>query len=249
MGDSPAPTDMTNRKIPKAIYLLLERHHRLHGLECYLFSGPHGAGYVGFQVAGRRCCQPDRPPEINYGYMHPEEDCDYLSLVTYLCGPIKLCDWSTRVPACLPGWETKRTAEISLWLEENLTLNALYDRYSNEIARWRTTATVEEAEKYLFMVHVAGLISARAQEMLRTPMQCFDHDSDGWGKAQILYQSIGVSGESDAIGLQDCMIGRNGKAIVHGSLHDIWEWRTGGLNAEDVADKIWSLRSAHSDTT
>jgi 3'-phosphoadenosine 5'-phosphosulfate sulfotransferase len=36
------------RKINKAIYLLIEKYHRLYGLEVYGFSGGHGPGYAGF---------------------------------------------------------------------------------------------------------------------------------------------------------------------------------------------------------
>jgi hypothetical protein len=234
------------RKIIKAIYLLVEKHHRLYGLEVYLFSGGHGAGYVGFQVAGKKCAEPGEPTEINYGYMHPESTDDYLSLVTYLCGPVRLCDWSTSSPVIMDGWEKKRTAEIASWLEENLTLRDLYERYSAEISRWRDLYTVSQSEQYLLMLNIAGLISARSQEMLRIPSQCFDYDQQGLEKATKMRLDLGVVGMNDAIGLADCMIGRNGRALIDGQLYDLWEQRLQGVSATGIADWIWSIKSGGS---
>jgi hypothetical protein len=237
--------DAAAQKIIKAIYLLVEKHHRLYGLEVYLFSGGHGAGYVGFQVAGKKCAEPGEPTQINYGYMHPECTGDYLSLVTYLCGPVRLCDWSTSSPTSMDGWEKKRTAEIAAWLEENLTLSALYERYSVEISRWRELYTVCQSEQYLLMLNVAGLISARSKEMLRIPSQCFDYDQQGPEKATKMLRDLGVVGMNDAIGFADCMIGRNGRALIDGQLYDLWAKRLEGLSVSEIADWIWLVRSGN----
>ena len=55
-----------SRKINKAIYSLVEKYHRLFGLEVYGFSGGHGPGYAGFQLAAHRCWEEDKP-YANYG--------------------------------------------------------------------------------------------------------------------------------------------------------------------------------------
>ena len=50
----------TQRKIYKAIYLILRKYHALYGLEIFVFSGGHGAGYVSFQLACDRIRDADR---------------------------------------------------------------------------------------------------------------------------------------------------------------------------------------------
>ena len=60
----------TQRKIYKAIYLILRKYHALYGLEIFVFSGGHGAGYVSFQLACDRICNADRL-ETHYPSLGP----------------------------------------------------------------------------------------------------------------------------------------------------------------------------------
>jgi hypothetical protein len=146
----------------------------------------------------------------------------------------------------MDGWEKKRTAEITSWLEENLTLRALYERYSAEITRWRDLYTVNQSEQYLLMLNIAGLISSRSKEMLRIPSQCFDYDQRGPEKATKMLRELGVAGMNDAIGLAECMIGRNGKALINGRVYDLWAKRLEGLSVTEIVDWIWLIKSGSS---
>jgi hypothetical protein len=73
----------------------------------------------------------------------------------------------------LVGWEHQRTNSIVNWLEQHLTFLELFDLYQSEIASWRAHYTVEKSEKYLLMVNLAGVVSARLGDFPRTARAAF----------------------------------------------------------------------------
>jgi hypothetical protein len=98
---------MASRKISKAIYSLIEKYHRLFGLEVYGFSGGHGPGYAGFQVAANRCWAQGRP---HLNYQAPFGDGRQV-LVTYFSN-VGIPAWCAGEQLGLDGWERQRTSSI-----------------------------------------------------------------------------------------------------------------------------------------
>jgi len=123
---------MESRKINKAIYLVVEKYHRLFGLEVYGFSGGHGPGYAGFQVAANRCWSQGRP---HANYQAPFGDGRQV-LVTYFTN-VGIPAWCAGEQLEFAGWGRQRTNSIVSWLEQHLTLLELFDLYKSEIASWR----------------------------------------------------------------------------------------------------------------
>ena len=228
------------QKINKAIYLLLEKFHRLFGLEVYGFSGGHGPGYAGFQVAAKRCWF-DSNPHVNY---EPPFGGGRQILVTYF-PHVGIPAWCAGEQLELAGWEHKRTGSIVAWLEKHLTHLELFDLYKSEIDQWRSHYTVEQSEKYLLMFNLAGLLSARDGSFPRTPGQLFhDMDSKGHSKAEEIASGLRVKDRHiDAFGIFGCMIGRNGFALVGDEVVDVWAMRTQGQTAAAIADYLWEARA------
>lgn len=229
------------RKINKAIYLLLEKYHRLFGLEVYGFSGGHGPGYAGFQIAAKRCWQEG---ELYPNYEAPFGDGRQV-LVTYF-SHVGIPAWCAGEQLELPEWWKLRTSSILAWLEEHLTLLELFDLYQSDIARWRAQYSVEESEKYLLMVNLAGVLSARLGDFPRTPAQLFHSlDPTGGEKAGGIVSRLGVADVNiDCFGVADCMVGRNGLALVGDEIVDVWAMRLSGQSCEDISDYLWKARSS-----
>ncbi len=178
---------MASRKISKAIYLLLEKYHRLFGLEVYGFSGGNGPGYAGFQVAANRCWERGRP---YLNYETPFGDGRQV-LVTYFSS-VGIPAWCSGEQLELPGWEQQRTSSIMSWLKQNLTLLELFDLYKSDIASWHAPYTVEESAKYLLMVNLAGLVSARQGDFPGTAEQLYHSmDPKGVEKAEQIVSRLG----------------------------------------------------------
>jgi len=228
------------QKINKAIYLLLEKFHRLFGLEVYGFSGGHGPGYAGFQVAAKRCWFDGRP---HANYEPPIGDGRQV-LVTYF-PHVGVPAWCAGEQLELDGWERKRTSSIVEWLEKHLTHLELFDLYKSEIDQWRSRYTVEESEKYLLMFNFAGLLSSRIGDFPRTPGQLFHNmDPNGHSKAEEIASRLRVKDQHiDAFGISGCMIGRNGFALVGDEVVDVWAMRTQGQTAAAIADYLWEARA------
>lgn len=225
-----------SQKINKAIYLLVEKYHRLFGLEVYGFNSGHGPGYAGFQVAAYRCWEQGKP---HANYDAPIGDGRQV-LVTYFTN-VGIPAWCAGEQLELEKWERQRTSTIVEWLEKHLTLLELFDLYKSDIAWWRARYTVEESEKYLLMINLAGLISARFGDFPRAPEQLFHGmDPKGISKAEMIVSRLGVrDGNIDAFGVSGCVIGRNGQALVDGdSLVDIWKWYVDGARVEEMAEEL-----------
>lgn len=228
------------RKISKAVYLLLEKYHRLFGLEAFLFSGPHGPGYVGFQVAANRCWDADNS-NANYSVAGPDEG-RYGPLVTYLTH-VGIPEWAAGHQLEMPDWTAARTEAIEGWLTQNLRLHALFDENADVIGRWRQKYTVEDSEKYLLMYNLAGLLAMRGGDMPRSPSQCLsDYDTKAPDVVQHQLRMLNLTTERGTVmGVSGIMIARNGKALVEETLIDVWQRRTAGESVIQIADSLLAL--------
>lgn len=153
----------------------------------------------------------------------------------------------------IPAWcagdqlelgQHQRTSVIVSWLEKHLTLLELFDLYKSDIASWRSHYTVEESDKYLLMLNLAGLISARVGDFPRSPGQLFHSmDPKGVEKAEQIVSQLGVAdGCIDAFGVAGCMIGRNGLALVGDEIIDVWEMRGRAQPCDAIADFLYNAR-------
>jgi len=222
------------RRIFKAIYLILEKYHRLYGLEIYFFTGGHGPGYAGFQVAAARCFD-DQNGDANY---QEASIPGRTSFVTYL-SDFGIPSWSSTSGDQTQGNPEKlpRTSDVVKWLESHLTLNSLFDHYEDEVSRWRSSYTVEQSEKYLLMVRLAGLLAREKGDFPRAPGQCFsDYDSKYHEKVANVQRLLGgISGRHQIMGTEKAQVGSNGLALVNGNeLVNVWDLYLLGRSPEDI---------------
>jgi len=228
----------TQRKIYKAIYLILRKYHALYGLELFVFSGGHGAGYIGFQLACERICDADH---LDTHYPSPPLR-QPVAFVTYL-EHLGVPAWATAdseqievAPAKLP-----RTSSVLSWLESQFDLRTLFDAHREPINTWRRQYTVEASEQYLLMVQLAGLLARARGTYPCAPGQCFpDYDNQSPQRVQAIEQALGgLSARHQILGDRQCFIGSNGKALLHESqVVDIWAPFVQGQSAEQIVDDL-----------
>ena len=233
-----------DRKISKAIYLLLEKYHRLYGLEIYLFSGGHGSGYVGFQIAANPCCTHN---QIFANYHKGDSQESYGPLVTYLCGSVGIPAWTNHgEQLTFDNWQDKRTTCIVEWLEEHLAFQKLFDENASKIAKWRTVYTVAESEKYLLMVNLAGLLAMRLGGYLKAPSQCLsDYDHSSGEIVQKQLSLLGLQTQNGTVMGQDSiLIARNGRALIGTQVVDVWEPFTQGKSPLELVDWLLMLNDS-----
>ena len=228
------------RRIFKAIYLILEKYHRLYGLEVYFFTGGHGPGYVGFQVAAARCFD-DKNGDANYEQANISSR---MSLVTYL-PYFGIPSWSSVSGEQVKGnpKELRRTKEVVKWLESHLTLGSLFAHYEDEIARWRQSYTVEQSEKYLLMIRVAGLLVGGTGDFPRAPPQCFsDYDSTSPQRVRDIERQLdGLCSRHQIMGRKEIFFGSNGLALIdENEIVDVWVRTTKGETAESIVSDFRS---------
>ena len=233
--------ESSGRKIVKAIYLLLERYHRLFGLEVYSFShGSFGPGYFGFQIAAHRCWWGRDLRDANYASPTTPNG-------TY--GPLVGYWYMASIPAWAAGhqltfrnWEKARTHEIVSWYEDSLNLHQLFEANARAIQEWRQNYTVDEAEKYLLMMNLAGLFASARETFPLTPVQSFsDYDSHADQKAADIMRRLSLEPDYEpccAFGLDGSFIGRNGKAVAGERMIDLWDSYVAGSSSAELLDML-----------
>lgn len=232
-----------DHKIFKAIYLLLDKYHRLYGLEIYLFSGGHGPGYCGFQIAASPCYG-EFGDQLNYSKTGVS-DGPYGALVTYVTGTAGIPAWANRGQQVeLKGWQQWRTQTLVAWFEANMGFKALLGDHEEMIRRWRLVYTVEQSEKYLLMVNLAGLLARHLDEFPRLPSQCLSgYESDSLALLNEQLRRLGISSEHEGVmGVPGIMVARNGRAIAGQQDADFWEWYVSGLSAPEIVERLVRLR-------
>lgn len=230
----------TQRKIYKAIYLILRKYHALYGLEIFVFSGGHGAGYVSFQLACDRICDADRL-ETHYPSPPLRQPTAFVTYLTHFGIPA----WATanNEQVDMPPAQLPRTDNVVDWLESHFDFLALFEAYRNPITSWRRQYTVEASEQYLLMVQLAGLITKAKGRYPCAPGQCFsDYDPGTPDRVQAIEGALGgLSGRHQILGFKECLIGSNGKALLNESqVIDVWEPFTQGQSSEQIATNLLS---------
>lgn len=151
---------INQNKIPKTVYLLLQKYHRLFGLGVSAWSKPPGNYYFSF-FSHAVIDEHGRP-------LHFPE----------VFGKYRLTIYQTHLG--LPAWGNDdhqeehqdwrqrelRSKEMLTWVEERLTLRQFFHDYSNDIDRWRNIYTVEQSERYLLTWNVLGLFARAKKEMI-----------------------------------------------------------------------------------
>ena len=230
-----------SRKINKAVYLLIEKYHRLYGLEVYGFNSGHGPGYAGFQLAAERCWD-RRNGTANYDNMPGSGQQVLVCYFTHVGIPA----WCAGEQLELQGWQAQRTSNIIQWLEKHLTFHELFERYEPQISRWRTAYSVECSEQYLLMVNLAGLLASRQSNFPSAPGQLFsDMDYEAHNKVNHIASRLGgLDPRTDILGVSGCLIGRNGKALVGEQLIDVWRMRVQGQPCESIVNFLLDARES-----
>jgi hypothetical protein len=232
------------RKINKAIYLLLERYHRLYGLRLASFSGGHGYGYGMFYTSavspiGEKGWQFDYDDALGEKGKRQEK----LSLVAYICD-VGLPAWTNGRQAHLKDWRSRRTSDIVEWLEANLSLRQLFTVFAEEIDRWRGQYSVEQSEKYLLTMNLAGLHCAESDSILYNHIALFsDYDSNASQKIQNIEDRLEITRSfGDIWGSDALLFATNGLALAkQQEVVDVWDMYRAGLNAQGILNKIRPL--------
>jgi hypothetical protein len=241
MSEEPAvyitATD-TQRKIYKAIYLILRKYHALYGLELFVFSGGHGAGYISFQLACERICNAQR---LDNHYPSPplRQPTAFTTYLTHFGIPARATANDEQVD--IPPGKLRRTNDVVTWLESQFDLHTLFEAYREPITDWRRQYTVEASEQYLLMVHLAGLLARDRGSYPCAPAQCFsDYDSQPPERIQAIERAMGgLSGRHQILGHSDCFIGSNGKALLHESqVVDVWTPFIQGQSTEQIVTNL-----------
>ena len=232
------------RKINKAIYLILERYHRLYGLRLATFAGGHGYGYGMFYTdaispIGDKGWQVDYDDALGKKGKRQQK----LSLVAYICD-VGLPGWTNGRQAHLEGWQTRRTSEIVEWLEANLSLRQLFTVFADEINRWREQYSVEQSEKYLLTMNIAGLHCAESDSILYNHTALFsDYDSKASEKMKHIEYLLDISESFGNIWGSDVLLfATNGLALAkQQEIVDVWDMYKTGLNTQDILNEIRPL--------
>ena len=217
------------RQLNKAIYLLLERYHRTYGLKLYGFGGPHGYGYGLFYLDA----VPPDPSVLSPYASHSDEE---LALVIYLCN-LELPAFAHGEQLIFKGSKSPRTSAIVEWWNKHLSLSRLFYIFSDEIARWRSQYTVEQSEKYMLMINLAGLHCARSGQMLYKHDAVYsEYDIEYQTKTRRIVDQLQMHRSyGDIWGLKDIQFSSNGLALLNcNQVVDVWGMHISGIKSEKI---------------
>lgn len=148
-------------KINKAVFLLLEKYHRSHGLIVLGWSKPPGNNYYSF-------CSLAACDDLGHP-LHVAELYRGFNLTTYQ-DRIGIPAWSAGDQVEHPHWTKRelRSTEITEWYERNLGVSHLFNILDDRIDWWRRTYHVSESEPYLLMWNVMGLFASALGGVVQT---------------------------------------------------------------------------------
>lgn len=120
-----------------------------------------------------------------------------------------------------------------------MQLDNYFARYQSEISRWRSSYSVEDAEKYILMMNLTGLIATQHGTQILTPGQAFDSHYSFSSADQRKIDNIHSSLESkdpriDVFGIKNYWFCRNGKALIKDEVVDVWNHYIEGVTLADI---------------
>jgi hypothetical protein len=229
---------MEFRTLNKAIYLILEKYHRTYGLKLAGFSGGHGYGYGMFYVDA---VNPTSNGGIDMNYSEHTRSMDELALVFYLTSVGMPAGANKGKQLEMKDWSKSRTDTICKWLMEHLTLDACFNFHSRQISTWRSRYTVEQSEKYLLAMNVAGIYCAKKGKILMNLHSNFsEYDYEANNKADAVLRKLGLADSLGTVwGDCDLFIGTNGKALFNGErVIDFWEMCLEGKTSQQIVGEF-----------
>src|SRR5579859_1806563 len=139
------------RKMTKAVWLLLQRYHRSHGLGVVGCFRPVGAEYFYFYSLAVR----DRHGRARYIAERAFQPGYALAISQWECRLVGQQD------VLYTGWTERevRTSDIVDWLDHHLSLQQLFRDHEEELRAWRERYTVGQSERYLLAWNVLGLVA------------------------------------------------------------------------------------------
>lgn len=222
------------RTVAKASFLLLQRYHRLYGLKVVGWMKQPGNAYISFYL--------DASVPSEGGLDLPDMNDERLVLTCYQ-DHVGIPAWSAGDQLELKSGSRARTGVVLAWLEEQLTLQALFDRNSSEIATWRARYTVDKSERYLLAWQLAGLLAARTGSYIAPPEAYFsDYDSEFSNKVQAYCSHFSPCSPLYGIfALNGFGISARAEARVADRENlDAWAMYCDGLAVESIADILLS---------
>jgi hypothetical protein len=227
---------MDQRRINKAIYLILEKYHRIYGLKLVGFSGGHGYGYGMFYIDA---IKPMEHNSLDTDYECIKVDRTF-SLVIYLTS-VGIPEWSGRSSTKFNLTDATRTQEIVDWLLENLTIDHLLKSTTVELQRWRSNYSVERAEKYLLMMNLVGIYQAKKGLPYTTLEANFsDYDFSWPEKVATIRTKLFAEDQNSVVwGANNIYFSENGLALINRvDIVDYWEMHLSGMTADEILDVL-----------
>ena len=219
------------RKISKAVYLLLQRYHRTHGLRVEPWNKQPGNHYFSFFCDAVR--HPDAEPqhlaEIDGSYCLTVYQ-DHIGIPAWANGGNQMEHPDSRL-------RELRASELVDWYEAHLSLDAFLRDHEGAIRPWRRTYHVDESERYLLTWNVLGLYSS-----LRAAT-CF-----GWGCCECWSRRQGEAGleafptarpRESLMYCEGLVFCTDGRILTpDGGVIDLWERRLRGEDAMVLAKEL-----------
>jgi hypothetical protein len=232
--------EKTNRaKIPKVVYLLVQKYHRLHGLATVGWSKQPGNLYFSFYCMGIRNSETGRPNHL------PEVGGQY-SLTIYQ-DSVGLPAWGTGDRNKEhPDWRDRelRSAEMLDWYEEQLSLVDLFSDYNEAIENWRRAYHVAESERFLLTWNTIGICSSTTDSKIFT-YGCSDQYYEVPPEEKEAVLELGASRPTEEIVFcQGMAFGLDGRArLPDGRIIDLWSRSLSGQRPKQIATELLDLVS------
>jgi hypothetical protein len=218
-------------KISKAVFFLLQKYHRTHGLCVVGWPRSTGRWYFSFFSDAVR-------DEVGRA-RHVASSKPY-SLTIYQDRP-GLAGWSVEGHQPCPGWDQRevRSRELLAWYEARLSLRSFFENCAESIARWRQTYTVEDAERYLLTWNVMGLFVAARPDGVSTYGRC----PDNYGpRFEEWPEGLDPTRADERIHFcDDFVFHTHGRVLVDreaGEIVDLWDAYVRGTNPEAMAHAL-----------
>ena len=219
-------------KIPKVVYLLLEKYHRTFGLGVVGWSKQPANHYFSFYCLGVRD-ENGRPLQL-------PDSSGGMSLTIYQ-DSIGLPEWGAGRQWAHPEAEKRelRTGELLEWYEERLDLRRFFEEHSQQIRAWRHAYHVSQSEPYLLTWNVLGLFTAKTASLIYTHARS-EYYGGVTDSEKIAVAELGVAEPWESVHFcNDLAFSTAGRVrLPDGEQVHIWEKRLRGQSAEAIAAEL-----------